>query len=115
MTLEQHNIAALLDSSASGERKQGLVLAARSNLVALVPRITEMAGNDPDPETRYLARKALEHLNQQEQSIATPDQFAAVDIEKLFHSDDPHARFAGLKKVIVEKTPTGRFLLLDAL
>ena len=93
------------------------MLAARSGLVALVPRITEMAGNDPDPETRYLARKALEHLNQQEQpaSASSPDQFAAVDIEKLFHSDDPHARFAGLKKVLVEKTPTGRFLLLDAL
>lgn len=74
-----------------------------------------MAGNDPDPETRYLARKALEHLNQQAQPITAPDQFAAVDIEKLFHSDDPHARFAGLKKALVEKTPTGRFLLLDAL
>jgi len=117
LTLEQHNIAALLGSSEAGERKQGLVLAARSNIVALVPRITEMAGNDPDPETRYLARKALEHLKQQEQSepASSPDRFAAVDIEKLFHSEDPHARFAGLKKVLTEKTPTGRFLLLDAL
>lgn len=117
MTLEQHNVAALLGSSEAGERKQGLVLAARSNLFALVPRITGMAGNDPDPETRYLARKALEHLNQQAQSEpeTAPDKFSAVDIEKLFHSDDPHARFAGLKKVLTEKTPTGRFLLLDAL
>ncbi|MDD3146561.1 MAG: HEAT repeat domain-containing protein [Candidatus Riflebacteria bacterium] len=116
MSSDQHNIEVLLQSSVARERQQGVVLAARGNHVALIPTITVLAGADPDQETRYFARKALEHLQQIAQPVQQePDKFSAVDIEKLFHSDDPHARFAGLKKVLAEKTPTGRFLLLDAL
>ncbi|HNX76501.1 MAG TPA: HEAT repeat domain-containing protein [Candidatus Rifleibacterium sp.] len=116
MSQEAHNISLRLESSVAKERQQGIVLAARGNLVAMIPRITAIAGSDPDQETRYFARKALEHLQQIAQpSEPEPDKFSAVDIEKLFNSEDPHARFAGLKKVLVEKTPTGRFLLLDAL
>ncbi len=116
MSDETHKISLLLESSVARERQQGIVLAARGNHVALIARVTAIAGADPDQETRYFARKALEHL----QSLAQPsqpeqDKFSAVDIEKLFNSDDPHARFAGLKKVLLEKTPTGRFQLLDAL
>lgn len=117
MSSDQHNIAVLMESSVAKERQQGIILAARGNHTALIPKITALAGSDPDQETCYFARKALEHLQKIAQPVAQQetDKFSAVDIEKLFHSDDPHARFAGLKKVLADKTPTGRFLLLDAL
>lgn len=116
MSDEQHSIAIFLQSSVAKERQQGIVQAARGNHTALIQKIAELAGADPDHETRYFARKALEHLQKLAQPAEPePDKFLVVDIEKLFNSDDPHARFAGLKKVLVDKTPTGRFLLLDAL
>lgn len=111
-----NSLSRLLISSVAKERQQGIVLAVRGNHSQLLTKITEIAGSDPDPETRYLARKGLEKLGELARS-ETPeeDQFAAIGIEKLLQSTDPHARFAGLKKLLAEKSRTGRFMLLAAL
>lgn len=114
---ELNSIARLLISSVAKERQQGIVLAVRGSHIPLVQKITEIAGADPDAETRYLARKALEKLGEfiQANTETQEDQFASLGIEKLLHSEDPQARFAGLKKIIAEKSRTGRFMLLSAL
>jgi len=114
---ELHSIARLLISSVAKERQQGIVLAVRGSYTKLAQKITELAGADPDAETRYLARKAIEKLGEfiQAESETQEDQFASLGIEKLLQSDNPQARFAGLKKIVAEKSRTGRFMLLSAL
>ncbi len=116
MSQNSDDIARFLASSLAGERQHGIILAVKAGRVDLIAHITEIAGSDPDQETRNLARKALEHL----QSVVQPSQtqtdtYAAIGIEKLLQADDPYARFAGLKKILTQKTPEARFLLLSAL
>lgn len=116
MSQDLHGIAILLESSVAKERQQGIVMAVRGNHSGLKGKITDLAGSDPDQETRYLARKGLERMQQAAEPLdSEADKFSAVDIEKLFNSADPHARFAGLKKVLAQKSDTGRFMLLNAL
>jgi HEAT repeat protein len=105
----------LLLSSIAKERQQGIVVAVRDHQTCLIRRITDIAGSDPDQETRYIARKALEKLSRLAKPEHSIDAFAAVDLERLLHSEDPAARFAGLKRIVEEKSRTGRFLLLSAL
>lgn len=116
MVEDLNSLARLLISPVPKERQQGIVLAVRGNHSRLANKIAELAGSDPDQETRYLARKGLERLGTDEkEAVAIEDQFVAIDIEKLLQAEDPKARFAGLKKILVEKSKTGRFMLLSAL
>ncbi|MBU1109429.1 MAG: HEAT repeat domain-containing protein [Candidatus Riflebacteria bacterium] len=108
-------ITELLDSSVAKERQQGIVLAVRGALRQLISRITEIAGSDADEETRFIARKALERFAQEQASSPEDAEYSELSVEQLLDHEDPHARFAGLKMLLAEKSRTGRLLLLNAL
>lgn len=108
-------VTALLASSVTLERQQGIVMAVRGGLTSLISRITEIAGSDTDEETRFLARKALERLVKSSDAAVDRQEFAQLTVEQLLALEDPHARVAGLKKLIAEPNHTGRLLLINAL
>lgn len=113
--IELDRILELLNSSVAKERQQGIILSVRGAVNQFTPQITEIAGNDDDEETRFLARKALERLSQGLSEHPDEDRFAQLTIEQLLAHEDPHARFTGLKKLLAEQSRTGRMLLLNAI
>ena len=113
--LNLDQITELLDSTVVKLRQQGIVLAVRGGQRQLIRRITEIAGSDVDEETRIVARKALERLGQEPGEPPDDSSYAELTVEQLLKHANPHARFAGLKKLLTEKSRTGRMLLLNAL
>lgn len=113
VTIEK--IAALLQSDSPDHRRQGIILAARANAVNLSERLTAIAGSDPDQELRILARKALEKIRAGAAPEAGDDAYANRHFEELLQSEDPYARFAGLKKALQQNTEIARLCILSAL
>ena len=111
-------IIALLGAENADHRRQGIVLAARMKCDSAVALLTEIAGSDPDQELRILARKALEHLGQTLSAQPPSDdsqKYADKHFEQLLHSEDPYARFAGLKKALLQNDDIARLCILSAL
>ncbi|PKL46243.1 MAG: hypothetical protein CVV42_17075, partial [Candidatus Riflebacteria bacterium HGW-Riflebacteria-2] len=105
----------LIASSVALERQEGIVMAVRGGFFSLIQPITEIAGNDSDDETRFLARKALERLSGAQEEHPDNVAFAQLSVEQLLAHEDPHARLTGLKKLPAPPDRTGRLLLLNAL
>lgn len=108
-------VAELLASTVAKDRQQAVVAVVRAELAQFIPQITEMAGNDVDEETRFLARKALERLVGRQKEQPDEGRFAQMPVEQLLAHEDPHARFYGLKKLLAAPNRTGRILLQNAL
>jgi len=113
LTIEK--AAKLLASSVAHERQQGIVMAVRGGFSSLIQQLTEIAGNDSDEETRFLARKALERLSHDTDEHVDEEAFAQLTVEQLLAHENPHARVVGLKKLLAAPDRTGRLLLLNAL
>lgn len=113
------NLDKIREMLASGDpdaRRQGIIFAARFSATSLIQKLTEIAGVDQDQELRILARKALEKLKSVSQPTDVPvDQFAQIHFEQLLQSEDPYARFAGLKKALQENSEVGRLCIQAAL
>ncbi len=116
MDITIEKIVELLNSGNSEYRKQGILLAAKTNAVGLEDQLTRIAGSDPDQDLRILARKAIDRLK----STVSPNQaedekFANQHFEQLLQSEDPYARFAGLKKALNQNNSIARLCILSAL
>lgn len=117
MEVTVEKIEALLRAENSDQRRQGILLAAQLNAVSLISKLTEIAGADSDQELRILARKALERLGQAvaPKLDAAVDKYAGQHFEQLLQSEDPYARFAGLKKALQQDSEIARLCVLGAL
>lgn len=115
VTIEKIN--ALLASENPESRKQGILLAARLNNDSFIDKLTEIAGADPNQDIRVLARKALEHLKKaiELQTGAIEEKYANLHFEQLLQSEDPYARFAGLKRALQQSGDIARLCILSAL
>ncbi len=115
VTIEK--ISSLLASENPDSRKQGILLAARLNNDSFVGKLTEIAGADSNQDIRVLARKALEHLKKalELQTGAVDEKYANLHFEQLLQSEDPYARFAGLKKALQQNGDIARLCILSAL
>ncbi|MDN5280240.1 MAG: repeat-containing taxis protein [Clostridiales bacterium] len=116
MEINLEKIKGLLNSDVIDERRSGIMFAVKFNAADLISRITEIAGSDPDQELRILARKALERLQSSAQAgRESDDKYEAVHFEQLLQSEDPYARFAGLKKAMQQSSDISRLCILSAL
>jgi HEAT repeat protein len=115
MEVNAEKVSALLNSPEPDKRRQGIVLTVKLDLSALRPDLTRIAGSDENHELRALARKGLERLNSRQSPQNQDEKFAHVSFEQLLQSEDPYARFAGLKKALIENTGAARLCILTAL
>ncbi|MGM0599960.1 MAG: HEAT repeat domain-containing protein, partial [Candidatus Rifleibacteriota bacterium] len=115
MEVNAENISALLNSAGPDKRRQGIILTVKFDLTALKPSLTRIAGSDENHELRALARKGLERMNSRHSPEDQDKKFAQIHFEQLLQSEDPYARFAGLKKALVENSDIARLCILAAL
>jgi HEAT repeat protein len=103
MVEDSKNLNALLNSGNADDRKQAILFIIKNGDTSFFSKLTEIAGTDPDEETRYIARKGLNELKKLIDSKKPEKDFSNQAIETLLESDDPYARFAGLKKALEDK------------
>jgi HEAT repeat protein len=114
MDISLEKIEKFLASEDAAERRQAVILAVKGNATSLTAKITQIAGSDPDQQLRALARKALERLRVPSMAADT-DKYADVHFEQLLQSEDPYARFAGLKKALTQNNEVARLCINAAL
>lgn len=115
MQISDIELRAMLSSSVDEERRKAIIYIAREKLTQYYDLLTEIAGKDQNQDIKYLARKTFDYLSQfiSKPNLASFDQGQTV--ERLLFSDDPYARFAGLKKALEDGSASFEPLLKQAL